>query len=404
MKVVWLCNYSLKYLSDSLKIDIDFSGKHPLPWLYHLVTEISKRRNIELHIITLNKEIDNDSHISENGVYYHLIKEKSIFVPIYKAGRITKKKIQSANILWKNKVLRLINMIDPDIVNVHGTEGALQILGNEVNKPKILWMQGLMNMVIKQQESDKYKFWLENENEIIKHHNYFITFPGDMEGFIKKTNNNAHFFNIYHPNPQYAFDLFDYEITANADLVYVAEIVKRKGIEDFIEIVNILKPKLNVSAKIIGFSGNSEYLGFIQNRINTLQLSENIRFVGYLHEHADVFMEIKKSKLLVLPTYVDTGPRTVAESMTVGTPVISYNIDGLPEMISNDFSGMLVDCGNVNELASITYDLLIDEKKRKYLSQNAYKTAVIKYSPAKVVDQLLSLYTHVVNENRTILV
>lgn len=398
MKVLWLCNYSLKYLQHQLKIKIDNKSKHPIPWLYYLVQEISKIKDVELHILTLSSDLEKDYYIIEDGIHYHLIKERPFVIPTLKFGSISKRKIHSVNIFWKKKVLKIIEEINPDVINIHGTEGNLQVLGNNFDIPTVVWMQGLMNFVTKYQESSKYKYWLENENKIITHQKHFITFPGEMEQFIKNHNPNAKFYNIYHPNPEYAFDMFNLDITKTSDIIYAAEIVKRKGIEDFIEVTKRLKSKLNIKSKIIGFTGNEEYLKHIKELIKSEELENNIEFVGYVEEHSDVLMEIKKSKILLLPTYVDTGPRAVAESMTIGTPVISYNVDGLPEMIENNASGILVECGNIEKLTNAVEELLTNKKKVNKIIVNAFQIALEKYSPHKVVEQLLQLYSQILKE------
>ncbi len=399
MKVVWLCNYSIQYLNHILKLDIDFSRLHPMPWLYYMVSEISKRREVELHVITLNSLVDKDFHIVDKGVYYHIIKERAVFIPQYTQGRISKRKLYGINILWKNKVLKLIEKINPNIINIHGTEGELQSLVTELSYPTLVWMQGLINQVIKHNMNDKYKRWLVNENILLNTQKHFVSFPGEMEEFIRAKNPGCKLYNLYHPNPQFAFDMFFEDNERNSDLIYVGALIKRKGIEDFIQMIAKLKHSIPfLKAKILGYTGNLGYLEYIKKLISGLELDDNIEMIGYVENHFDVFREIKNSKALVFPSYVDTGPRSVAESMTVGTPVIAYDIGGLPEMITSGWNGILVEPGNIDKLTNAVLEVLTDKSTAQYLAQNAYTIAREKYSPSEVINKLISLYSQIIDE------
>lgn len=405
IKILWLCNYSLSSLNHRLNLDINFSTKHPVTWLYYLSGELAKNDQVELHIITLSNYIDKDYHIIENNIHFHIMCEKPSVLPTIGYKVISKLGIIKNHRLWKQKVLSLVEHINPDIINIHGTEGNLQTISNELDFPMVIWMQGLMNRVIKTQSNDTYEKWLESENKLLKDQSVFISFPGDMEKFIRSKNNFATIYNLYHPLPDSAFDLYTEEVEKVNDLVFVGELVRRKGIEDFINLVARLKYKQNnIKAVIIGFTGNKEYLRSLEILIKNLDVESNIRFSGYLADHKDVLMEIKKSKLFILPTYVDTGPRSVAESMTVGTPVISYDIDGLPEMIKSDYNGILVPVGNIDELLSRTNELLNNTEKVLELRKNAFNLAREKYLSENVVNNLLKIYLFTIaqsNNGRT---
>ncbi|MGY5385556.1 glycosyltransferase, partial [Staphylococcus haemolyticus] len=74
---------------------------------------------------------------------------------------------------------------------------------------------------------------------------------------------------------------------------------------------------------------------------------------------------------------------SILESLSKGTPVISYDVDyGPNEMIENGKNGYLIEEGNEGEMAKVIISLLKDKKKLKKLSENCY-TSIEKFSDKK---------------------
>ena len=57
--------------------------------------------------------------------------------------------------------------------------------------------------------------------------------------------------------------------------------------------------------------------------------------------------------------------------MAVGAPVISTRVSGIPELIENDVSGLLVDGGDADALAAAIQRLLADAELRERLARCA---------------------------------
>ncbi|MBA4317782.1 MAG: hypothetical protein C0412_05225 [Flavobacterium sp.] len=393
MKLVWLCNYSLYYLKDRIDLNLDAKRFHPATWLLYLQEEIRQRQNIDLHIISISSAIERDLTIKDGNVNYYFFSTRKYRIP----GRVEP---YLPKYFLYSKIVKLINDIEPDIVTAHGTEGHYGIILNRLRYPSIVWMQGLIHHVVKHDNTFLMRRKLQNEKKVFRNQKSYITIPSNMEEIILENQADAKFFHLYYPISNYAFSLKSENFKKENDIVFVGQIVKRKGIEDLIEAVKKIKEKfIDIKVKIIGFSYNN-YIEEIKNRIIHYNLENNIRIIGSLPNHDDVLREVKKSKIFILPTYVDTGPRSVAESMAIGTPVISYNIDGLPVMIQNGVSGILVEKGNTNQLAEASINLLSDEKKRVSISEEAYKYAQDNFFAPKIVDKLIDVYKNIILENK----
>jgi glycosyltransferase involved in cell wall biosynthesis len=393
MKIVWLCNYSLFYLKDKVDTNVESKHFHPATWLLYLQEEIRNRQNIELHIIAISAAIKEDITVKDGNVFYYFYTSKKYKIP----GRVEP---YLSNYFLYRKIVKLINNIKPDIVTAHGTEGHHGLILNKLDYPSIVWIQGLIHHVVKYENSFLMRRKLKNEIKVFRKQKRYITIPSNMEEIILKNQTDAKFFHLYYPISSYAFTLKNEKDKKENDIIYVGQIVKRKGAGDLIEAVyHIKKQYSEIKVTIIGFSYNN-YIDEIKTRIKHYNLQNNVRIMGSLPNHDDVMREVKISKIFILPTYVDTGPRAVAESMAIGTPVISYNIDGLPVMIKNGVSGILVEKGNIQQLAEAAICLLNDEKKRTSISEEAYKYALDNFSAPNIVDKLINIYKNIIIENK----
>jgi glycosyltransferase involved in cell wall biosynthesis/GT2 family glycosyltransferase len=92
--------------------------------------------------------------------------------------------------------------------------------------------------------------------------------------------------------------------------------------------------------------------------------------LGYLETDEDLRRAYSAADLFVLPSLEDNLPNTVLESMSCGTPVISFDIGGLPDVITNRHTGLLVPVGNSQLLGDAILSALCDSSLRATMGEN----------------------------------
>jgi glycosyltransferase involved in cell wall biosynthesis len=114
--------------------------------------------------------------------------------------------------------------------------------------------------------------------------------------------------------------------------------------------------KLQVSA-----GGGSAFGG------KSLTLENNVIFHGFAKDSSEIAELMNKSKILVMPSYNEGGPRVVLEAMACGVPVFATNVGLMP-----DFAGKnavkIIDW-NAEDIASKAKELLENEDELNRLSQ-----------------------------------
>ena len=84
-----------------------------------------------------------------------------------------------------------------------------------------------------------------------------------------------------------------------------------------------------------------------------------------------------------------------AEAMVLGVPVIATSVGGIPELIEDGVSGVLVPPKNAKMLAEAIKTVLLDKNLRDSLSVNGQKRINENFSPKIICQKLLDYYKEV---------
>jgi glycosyltransferase involved in cell wall biosynthesis len=82
--------------------------------------------------------------------------------------------------------------------------------------------------------------------------------------------------------------------------------------------------------------------------------------------------------------------------MAYGKAVIGTEVGGIPEIITNGFTGILTQSGNVDELEKAMFKLISDTEYRMRLGLNARNSVYQRFSSDQMVKKSLSIYEGVI--------
>lgn len=134
---------------------------------------------------------------------------------------------------------------------------------------------------------------------------------------------------IYHSEQRITFK----NINKKFNLVHIANNIDN-NIKGTIETLNILKKLVLSNPKFhLTIIGDGSLINKIKSLTRSYQLTSHVNFTGKLNDKEEYYNEIANNHILVLPTKFEGLPRTIIESMSIGLPVISSNISGIPELI-----------------------------------------------------------------------
>jgi len=151
----------------------------------------------------------------------------------------------------------------------------------------------------------------------------------------------------------------------------VSNLVPRKGQDVLISAFAANTTKYdNIELWIVGSLRDAEYYRSLVNLVKSLSLESKVRFIHYPGFIGNIF---KALDIQVHPTRKDSLPNCILEGMSIGVPLISSSIGGIPEMVSHRKTGLLFDIENPEQLNSCIDELLKDVNFRKELGQAAKK-------------------------------
>jgi len=139
---------------------------------------------------------------------------------------------------------------------------------------------------------------------------------------------------------------------------------KEKGQTDLVKAAR-LAIKKNSLLRFILF-GDGPELPVIKTTISNMNLTDKIICPGF---EKNMIGHLKGADILVNPSHSEGLPNIVLEAMAVGVSVIATAVGGVPEIIDNELSGLLVPKGDSNSLTDaiikLTDDINMREKFKK---------------------------------------
>jgi len=158
-------------------------------------------------------------------------------------------------------------------------------------------------------------------------------------------------------------------------LLWIGNVHARKGLRDLINAVKICRRSgHNVYLDLIG-EGDDKLKRKLQELIRSLQLSNTVRFVGFVPHGKNLFHYYDYSDIFVYPTYGEGFPRVVLESMARALPVITTRVGGIPELVRHEENGILINPGRPSEIGEAIQRMIKDDSLRRKLIASGLSTA-----------------------------
>lgn len=162
-------------------------------------------------------------------------------------------------------------------------------------------------------------------------------------------------------------------------LLYIGNINIEKGIQYLLEAVISLTER--VSLTIVGDGPLLEEYKKKYPKINFIGRVAKNKIPEIINEH-DVF---------ILPTFVESFPNVLLEAMACAKPVIATKVYGIPEMIENNYNGILIPPKDTSAIVEAIVSLIDEPTKRKELGEKALETVRKRFDQEKQLKELYAL-------------
>lgn len=216
--------------------------------------------------------------------------------------------------------------------------------------------------------SDSWKTYFESigvQSDIIKILNNTITPP-----IVKEVNRSLETFN----------------------LLYLGVIGQRKGIYDILKALKDNQEKFETKVRLrVGGNQEEEKL---MAYINDNGLQNMVTFEGFVSGDKKIEC-LNWADVYILPSFNEGLPIGILEAMAYGHPIISTPVGGIPEVLKDGVNGVMVEPGNVGQIANAISTFVEHKELVKEYGKNSL-VLVKPYLPESVFATLSNMYNHLI--------
>lgn len=242
------------------------------------------------------------------------------------------------------------------------------------------------------------------------------------KGFKKKLNLYSKYNNLYFVSPsRWLYNCTKNSLlTINKPTFYIPNIIDSTIFKPFDKL--IAKRILNIDSNefVIAFGAvqiDSPYKGwsYLQKALEILKSGDyhlnltvlifgsgfnkaiealipfKTKFLGHLNEEFSMVIAYNAADVFVTPSLADNQPTTVMESLSCGTPVVGFNIGGIPDMIKHKENGYLACYKDSKDIANGI----------KFFYENKIKARILpEFKKENVMDKNINLINQIIAESQ----
>ena len=173
----------------------------------------------------------------------------------------------------------------------------------------------------------------------------------------------------------------------------VSRLAHVKGHSFALQALSRLPATIDFQYNIVGDGDMREAL---EDEARELGISDKVKFLGFKKE-GEVYEILQQTDVFMLTSfgYGEAAPVAIMEAMACGVTPICSIIGGTTDMITDCHDGKLVEQKNIDDITAALIYLLSDRSRLQEISQNARKTAEVKFchriSANKLFGQIKSI-------------
>ena len=169
----------------------------------------------------------------------------------------------------------------------------------------------------------------------------------------------------------------------------VGRLVPEKGVDVFLRAAALVSGVVPQTRFLV--VGDGPLRPDLEHRAAVLGLAGAVTFTGY---RSDASHLLSGLDVLAVPSRSDGSPLVVCEAMAAGVPVVASRVGGLPDLVEDGGSGLLVRPGEAEDLARALVSLLLDPESARRLGARGRRLAASR-SHERLVDRMTQLYADV---------
>ena len=188
------------------------------------------------------------------------------------------------------------------------------------------------------------------------------------------------------------------DINKRIQLFTTSRLVEKKGMKYLIKAMPIVKKAIPNCELII--VGSGPLFSSLNKLISNLEASNYIQLLGNVTDQ-ELIQYFGNADIFILPCIIandgdrDGIPVVLMEAMAMKLPVISTNVSGIPELVENGVSGVLVPPNKENCIADAIIDLCVNKDLRIKMGIKGRKKIESEYNIVFEVEKLIKVFNSI---------
>ena len=338
----------------------------------------------DLHIVTIEKHIAETSIENHEGLTVHRL-PRSRWPMILDA-------IVGPSVRILNRYLR---QLEPTVVHYHETWG---FSAPKCGFPAVFTVHGFDSLNLPTEKAPfwrtRSKLWDWSESIGLRKQKYIISIAPYVHHAIS-TKTNAKISDIWNSLNPLAYAVSRKE--KRGSLLFLGWLNPRKNPLVIVKAAaKLIKKHPDLKVRLCGEASVPHYFKELQDAISDFGLTKCVEMPGRLNQSA-VRKELSTAALLVLPSFQENAPMVIAEAMAAGIPIVASNLCGIPDMVEDGKSGLLLnDPTDADELVNTLDKLLSNDELRHCQGESAKYRAEQLFHPTSVASQTIEVYKQAV--------
>jgi glycosyltransferase involved in cell wall biosynthesis len=200
----------------------------------------------------------------------------------------------------------------------------------------------------------------------------------------------------FRPLPPAKVDAFkaDYQLP-DTFILFLGTLEPRKNVDGLIRAYSSWRAREPDAPPLVVAGGKGWYYSKIFELVESLNLTESIRFPGYISQE-ELPLWYNAASLFVYPSHFEGFGLPVLEAMACGIPVITSTVSSLPEVAGRDGAAWLVSPTDDEALAQAMAKLMANADLRASMSERGLAQAA-KFRWEKTARETVAIYQKVLS-------
>ena len=176
--------------------------------------------------------------------------------------------------------------------------------------------------------------------------------------------------------------------------LFIGRLLKDKGIEEYIEAIQIVKKRYpDVKFQIVGSLYKKNPTA---TKSSELEKWVNDKLVEYLGHTDDIKIPISKSSCIVLPSYREGLSRALLEAASMAKPIITTNVPGCKDVVEDGVNGYLCEVKNAIDLADKMIRMIeLDAPEREKMGIKGRQKTISEFSEEIIINKYANIIDNI---------